>query len=321
MIELTPLKFAPYLKSVIWGGREICRYKGLEDSLTPIGESWEISAIEGHESQVSEGEFAGRTLTEMIETYGEALLGTEVYRRYKGKFPLLIKLIDADADLSVQVHPDDELAKRRHGSLGKTEMWYIIRSKEGAKIYSGFSHRLTEEECVNHIQDKTFQSVLSIYNSKPGDVYFIPAGRVHAIGAGNMLLEIQESSDITYRIYDYDRRDAEGKPRELHIELAKEAIDYEQYDKSKEESCDDMREECELVKCDYFTTYRINLSGEYELHNDGTSFIVLICIEGDAAIKYDGGQEHLSQGNTIMIPASLQNVTIEGKATIIATRS
>ncbi len=216
----------PYFKSVIWGGERICKYKGVEQTEEKIGESWEISAVPGHESVVAEGPYKGMRITELIDCFGAELLGSKVMERYDGKFPLLVKLIDANDNLSVQVHPDDELAKKRHDSLGKTEMWYIIDADKGAKIYSGLNREMTPEEYVARVADNTIEETLAVHDSHPGDIFFLPAGRVHAIGAGNLLAEIQESSDITYRIYDYERRDAQGNARELHTELAKDAIEY-----------------------------------------------------------------------------------------------
>lgn len=320
MNELAPLKFHPYLKSVLWGGNNICAYKGIESTATNIGESWEISAVRGHESIVSEGDFAGRSLTNMIDIFGESLLGKDVFEKYNGKFPLLVKFIDAADNLSVQVHPDDELAAKRHNSLGKTEMWYIIKSEENAKIYSGLNRRLTPEEYVNHVNDKTFASVIAEHSSRPGDVFFIPAGRVHAIGAGNMLLEIQESSDVTYRIYDYDRKDANGNCRELHTELAKDAIDYELYSdyKYKAPSADDKN--CNIVSCKHFITNRLLLEGETTFQNDGSSFIILICIKGNAEVDYGSGIISMEKGSTVLIPAALGAFELKGYATLISTK-
>lgn len=321
MTELTPLKFHPYLKSVLWGGDSICPYKGIESSEKNIGESWEISVVPGHVSKVSEGDFSGRSLTELIDMYGSLLLGTEVFERYNGRFPLLIKFIDAADNLSVQVHPDDRLALERHGSLGKTEMWYIIRSERGAKIYSGFNRSISPDEYVGLVESGSFADILAVHDSAPGDVFFIPAGRVHAIGAGNMLLEIQESSDVTYRIYDYDRRDAEGNPRELHTELAKDALDYRVYDNYKNPPLPDGETDSEIVSCEHFTTRRVKLDGTKTIENDGRSFIVLICADGEADLIAGNKRMHLQQGSTVLIPASISEFVLNGKATIITTRS
>lgn len=320
MTELAPLKFHPYLKSVLWGGDNICVYKGIDSTVNNIGESWEVSAVPDHESVVSEGDFAGRSLTEMINIFGESLLGKEVYEKYNGKFPLLVKFIDASENLSVQVHPDDELAAQRHNSMGKTEMWYIIKSEENAKIYSGLNRRLTPDEYVTHVNNKTFASVIAEHSSNPGDVFFIPAGRVHAIGAGNMLLEIQESSDVTYRIYDYDRKDADGNCRELHTELAKDAIDYELYSDYKYEAPGEDDKNCNIVSCNHFITNRLLLEGEMTFHNDGSSFMILICIDGEVDVEFGNGNIFMEKGSTILIPASLSCFELKGNATLISTK-
>ena len=210
MIERVPIRFAPYLKSVIWGGDKICSYKGIVQHEPRIGESWEISSVPGHESIVCEGKYEGRSIVDLIDEFGPELLGEKVFSKFHGKFPLLIKFIDAADNLSVQVHPDDELALKRHNSLGKTEMWYIVDSEPKAKIYAGLNKLISPEEYVRLVEDGEFESALATHDSHTGDVFFLPAGRVHAIGAGNLLAEIQESSDITYRIFDYNRRDASG---------------------------------------------------------------------------------------------------------------
>lgn len=210
-----PLHFSPYLKSVIWGGEAIAPFKGIVTDQKSIGESWEISAVPGKVSVVDRGTFKGKSFTELIEEFGPALVGGKVYETYGKNFPLLIKIIDAKDNLSVQVHPDDELAEKRHHCPGKTEMWHIIDTAPGAKIYVGLKQSITPDEYEHRVADNTIMDVIDSYDSAPGDTFFLPAGRIHAIGAGNLLAEIQETSDITYRIYDYDRRDADGNPRLL----------------------------------------------------------------------------------------------------------
>lgn len=317
MIKKEPIRFVPYLKSVIWGGEKICRYKCIEQTEANIGESWEISAVPGHESIVSDGAYKGMRITELIDCFGPELLGKEVMEKYDGKFPLLVKLIDANDDLSVQVHPDDELAMARHGSLGKTEMWYIIDAEEGAKIYSGLNREMTPEEYVERVADNTIGETLSMHDSHAGDVFFLPAGRVHAIGAGNLLAEIQESSDITYRIYDYDRRDARGNTRELHTELAKDAIDYKFYDDYRSASADASEADVEIAKCDHFAVDRILLDGEMRLEYDESSFTVLICLDGEVSV----GGMMMKRGETVLLPAAMRHVLLEGKGTLLTARS
>lgn len=317
MIEKAPIKFIPYLKSVIWGGDKICRYKGIAQTEEKIGESWEISAVPGHESVVADGPYNGMKITELIECFGPELLGTSVFERYDGKFPLLIKIIDAQDNLSVQVHPDDTLAMERHDSLGKTEMWYIIDADDGARIYSGLNRELTPEEYVKMVADNTIEDALAVHDSNAGDVFFLPAGRVHAIGAGNLLAEIQESSDITYRIYDYDRRDAHGNPRELHTELAKDAIDYTFHEEYKSAPADSSVADAVIAECGHFKVDRLLLDGEMALSFDDSSFTVLMCLAGECAI----GEMTLKAGETVLVPAALTEFTLKGKATLLTARS
>ena len=226
---MNPIKFTPILKSVIWGGEKIAALKHIETSRTDIGESWEISGVPGHETEVAEGQDKGLTLSQLIDKYRERLVGADVWQRFGTSFPLLVKIIDARSDLSVQVHPDDALAKERHNCAGKTEMWYILDTEPGAQIYAGICRELNPEKYAEAVASNTIMDYIQAHDSHSGDVFFLPAGRVHAIGAGNLLLEIQQTSDITYRIYDYDRRDAQGNPRELHTRLAADAIDYTIY--------------------------------------------------------------------------------------------
>ncbi|HOV71793.1 MAG TPA: class I mannose-6-phosphate isomerase, partial [Dysgonamonadaceae bacterium] len=228
-MNLYPLKFNPILKPVIWGGSDICKFKHITPLIDGIGESWEISGVKGHISIISNGELAGTSLEELLLKEKSRLVGEKIYEKYGNTFPLLIKFIDARDNLSIQVHPDDELAKKRHNSFGKTEMWYVINASPDAFLYSGFEKGITPDEYVERIKNDTFIETLKKHYVKPGDVFFIPAGRVHAIGAGCFIAEIQQTSDITYRIYDYNRKDADGNPRELHTELAKDAIDYTVY--------------------------------------------------------------------------------------------
>ncbi|MDE5840663.1 MAG: class I mannose-6-phosphate isomerase [Muribaculaceae bacterium] len=317
MIKKEPIRFIPYLKSVIWGGEKICRYKGIEQTQADIGESWEISAVPGHESVVAEGPYKGMKLTELIDCFGSELLGNAVMQRYDGKFPLLVKLIDANDNLSVQVHPDDELAGKRHDSLGKTEMWYIIDADEDARIYSGLNREMTADEYVRRVNDDTIEEVLAVHESHPGDVFFLPAGRVHAIGAGNLLAEIQESSDITYRIYDYGRKDVSGKARELHTELAKDAIDYTFHEDYKSASPEDSIADAVVAECDHFKVSRILLDNEMTLRFDDRSFVVLMCLEGGAALDYEGGSMPVKAGETLLLPAALACVTLRGKGTLL----
>lgn len=319
-IEKAPILFEPYLKSVIWGGDKICAYKGMAQPEPKIGESWEISAVPGHESVVADGYYKGMTLTGLVDRFGESLLGSKCLSRYGRSFPLLIKIIDANDNLSVQVHPDDALAQRRHGSLGKTEMWYIIATEPDAKIFAGLNVEMTPDEYERRVAEGTFAATLAVHDSHPGDVFFLPAGRVHAIGAGNLLAEIQESSDVTYRIYDYDRRDANGNARELHTELAKDAIDFRVSADYKNAPAPADVADAEIVSCDHFTTDRILVDGEYELRMPGDSFMVVMCIDGEAEMTYPGGSRHLKAGMTLLLPADMAGATLSGHATLLASR-
>ena len=225
-MQLYPLLFEPNLHPVVWGGNQIRPFKGLEPTDEPIGESWEVSAVPSSTSIISNGIYKGKDLISVINEQPEAILGKKVNEKYNGKLPLLVKFIDAKKDLSIQVHPNDEMAMREHGKMGKSEMWYVIKADEGAHLYAGFKQEITPEECLQRIANGTITNVLADHQVKAGDVFFLPAGRVHAICGGILLAEVQQSSDVTYRIYDYNRLGMDGKPRELHTELAIQALDY-----------------------------------------------------------------------------------------------
>ncbi len=321
MIKKAPIRFNPYFKTVIWGGEKICRYKGIEQPFANIGESWEISAVAGHESTVAEGNYQGMKISDLVDRFGEDFLGKKVMKKYGGQFPLLVKLIDANDKLSVQVHPDDDLAMRRHGSLGKTEMWYIISAEENARIYSGLNREMNREEYMRRVEEGSIEEVLAAHESHPGDVYFLPAGRVHAIGSGNFLAEIQENSDITYRIYDYGRKDAMGNTRELHTEQAKDAIDFTYYDSYKSEPVDDSDEMAVIAECEHFTVNRILLDGEVELNFSDDSFTAVMCIDGEASLDYLDGKLQIKTGETVLVPAVLTSFRLKGKGTFLTARS
>lgn len=309
---LYPFTFKPILKSLIWGGADICPFKGITPVQEGIGESWEISHVEGNVSVVDNGSLAGKSLDELIQTYGAELMGKKVIDRFGNVFPLLIKFIDACDNLSIQVHPDDELARKKHNSFGKTEMWYVVKAAEGASLYSGFSKQIDAEEYVKRVENNTIMDVLQRYEVKSGDVFFLPAGRVHAIGAGCFVAEIQQTSNITYRIYDYDRRDANGNGRELHTELAKDAIDYTLYPDYRTPYTKKENEGVELVSCQYFTTNLLEFDKPFTRDCSVIdSFVIYICMEGSAVIKDNNGQEiNVHQGQTVLIPASTTSVEI-----------
>ena len=310
-------KFEPYLKPVIWGGEKIAALKGIKCQDNNIGESWEISGVPGHESVVSSGEDKGLTLPKIIAKYGDKLIGKS-YDPANPSFPLLIKIIDAKRDLSVQVHPDDTLAAKRHNCKGKTEMWYIVGSEPGAKIYAGLSKQLSPELYEKAIAEDTIMDALAAHESHPGDVFFLPAGRVHAIGAGNILVEVQQTSDITYRIYDYNRVDADGKPRQLHTEQAKDAIDYTIYPDYVTDYDKTAKGAVRIVGCKYFQVDKLTVDGQLQI-NDRTSFVTLTCVEGKCEVRADGETASLAPGETCLVAASAANLTIEGHATLISS--
>ncbi|MCK9158947.1 MAG: class I mannose-6-phosphate isomerase [Bacteroidaceae bacterium] len=307
-----PLKFEPLLKQTLWGGDKIVSYKNLSSDLKNVGESWEVSGVEGSESIVASGPDKGLTLTDVVRRYREELVGKVNYKRFGNTFPLLIKFIDAKLDLSIQVHPDDKLAKKRHNSLGKTEMWYVIGAEKGAKLRSGFSKEITPKEYKQRIYDDTITDVLQEYEIHQGDVFYLPAGRIHSIGAGAFIAEIQETSNITYRIYDFNRKGADGKTRELHTDLARDAINYDMIDdyRTKYEQVKD--EPVELVACVHFTTSLYDLTEKTDCdYSELDSFIIFICIEGSCSMRDNENNEFtLHVGETVVIPATTEEVSI-----------
>ena len=309
---MTPLKLEPFLRTMVWGGEKILRYKGLDTDLKQIGESWEISAVPGHVGVVTEGPLAGKALDELVREYKGALVGQHVYERTGDLFPLLVKFIDARDDLSIQVHPDDAMAQRCHGEpFGKTEMWYVVGADPGACLYSGLSQAITPEEYERRVADGTLTEVLARHQVHPGDVFFLPAGRIHAICSGCLIAEIQQTSDLTYRIWDYGRLGLDGKPRQLHTELAKEAIDYRVYPSYRTEYQKVQDEEVLLVSCPYFTTSLYDLTLPYAKDLSGIdSFLIVMCLSGSGSLEVDGEEVSLQQGETVLIPASADDLCL-----------
>ena len=308
-----PLKFKNIFKSVVWGGEKIAPFKGVNTQQKNIGESWELSGVKGNESVVAEGPLAGRTITSLAEEYKGALLGEKVYAATGTEFPLLIKFIDARDDLSIQVHPDDALAAERHnGSKGKTEMWYVVQADEKAHLMSGLSKEITPEEYAAKVADNTITDVLHDYDVHAGDVFFLPAGRIHSIGKGCFIAEIQQTSDITYRIYDFGRLGLDGKPRELHTELSKAAIDYTVLPDYKTSYQSIKNQENEIVSCKYFTTSLYELDKEVTKNMSGLdSFVIAICVEGSGSLAdSEGNAVSLRQGETVLIPACSRSFTL-----------
>ena len=306
-----PLKFTPILKEKIWGGYKLRFQFNKKSILKNIGESWEISDVEGSISIVSNGNLKNTSLSELLSIYKSDLLGKNNYVNFGNNFPLLIKFIDAKQDLSVQVHPDDELSKKRHNSFGKTEMWYIMQAEENARLILGFKETITAKQYVTLLEEKNILSVLNEVYVKKGDTFFIETGTVHAIGAGVVLAEIQQTSDITYRIYDFDRVDDEGKERELHTELAIDALNFNSKIDTERSYSKETNALNEVVKCEYFITNFISVDGEMEIdYSKKDSFIIFICVEGSANITIFSSTETIELGETILIPAIANNVII-----------
>lgn len=312
-MNLYPFKFEPILKGVIWGGSDICPFKGITPVQEGIGESWELSHVDGNVSVVANGDLKGESLDTLIKNNGTALLGQKVMDQFGTTFPLLIKFIDARDDLSIQVHPDDALAKERHDSFGKTEMWYVIKADKGTGLYSGFSKQIDANEYVKLVEEDKIMDVLQRYEVKPGDVFFLPAGRVHAIGSGCFIAEIQQTSNITYRIYDYNRKDANGNGRELHTELAKDAIDYTLHADYRTNYTEAKNEAVNLASCKYFTTNILDLDAPISRdYASLDSFVVYICMEGSFTMEDNSGNKlEVKQGETILLPANTTSVCIQ----------
>lgn len=328
-----PVKFKPWLKTMVWGGEKIAPYKGISIQDKNIGESWELSGVEGYLSVATNGPFTGKTIKELIKEYKGRLVGEKVYAENGEQFPLLIKFIDARNDLSIQVHPDDAMAERKYGkgAKGKTEMWYVIDAEPGAFLLSGLSKEISQDEYVSLVNENKITDVLAKHSINAGDVFFLPAGRIHAIGAGAFIAEIQQTSDITYRIYDYGRLGLDGKPRELHTELAKEAIDYKVYPDYKTNYKEKKDAENEVVSCPFFTTSIFDLDKATEKDLSGLdSFVVVVCISGSGKIiDYEPSDcgcsikeetVTIKQGETILIPASSKKIAfIPDKAMKVIT--
>lgn len=310
-IELYPLKFIPILKPTIWGGHKLGTIlnKPLGNS-DAYGESWEISGVEGDISVVKEGALQGKTLTAIINKYKGGLIGNKVYQHFGEKFPLLIKFIDANQDLSIQVHPDDVLAKKRHNSYGKTEMWYVIDAEKDATLISGFNKETNKEEYLKSFNSGKLTELLNKEQATNDDVFFLPAGRVHTIGKGLMIAEVQQTSDITYRIYDFDRVDKDGNKRELHVEEALDAIDFNYYDDYKT-AYDQTQKQVELATSNYFICNRIlSQSATTKNYSSIDSFIILMVLEGGGALQTNDGAYQYNKGDTYLIPASINEVII-----------
>ena len=314
-MTLYPLKFEPILKERLWGGTKLQSVlnKKIESEIT--GESWEISGVAGDVSIVSNGNLAGTSLAELIVSQGKSLLGQSVIDRFGTNFPILIKFIDAKQDLSIQLHPNDKLAKKRHNSFGKTEMWYIMDSDSDAKLIVGFNKSVTKEEYSDALKSDTLLNLLNYEQVEEGDTFFINTGKIHAIGAGVLLAEIQQTSDITYRVFDFNRRDKNGNLRELHTDLALDAIDYERKDDFVVNYSKRQDQVNTMVVCPYFKTNFIQLSKNLQLDvTRRDSFTIYMCVGGAVTISTEMGEVHLQKGETSLVPAIVQKIDLKSNS-------
>ena len=315
-MELYPLQFEPILKERIWGGTKLRTLLNKPITSEITGESWEISTVDNDVSVIANGALKGKTLNEVIDLFPEAILGTTVYARFGKQFPLLFKYLDAREDLSIQLHPNDELAKKRHNSFGKTEMWYVMQADEEARLIVGFKEKSSPEDYLSHLNHKTLLDILDTKKVQPGDVFMLETGTIHAIGAGTVIAEIQQTSDITYRVYDFDRKDANGNTRELHVDLALEALNY---DKIEAQRFYDKNENTfnTVVDCPYFTTGFIPLNGTAVFSKTGDSFRVLMAVEGNFNLLVGGESYQYQKGSTVLLPASITDYQLDGQASVL----
>ena len=318
---MKPLKFKALLKQTIWGGDKIIPFKHLDDHLENVGESWEISGVPGNETVVADGDYAGKKLNELVIEQKDKLVGKANYERFGDEFPLLIKFIDARQDLSIQVHPTDEIAKRQGKERGKTEMWYIMDSDKDAKLYSGLKMQITPEQYKAMVEDDTITDALAQYEVKEDDCFFLPAGRIHAIGTGCFLAEIQQTSDVTYRIYDFKRKDKDGNYRQLHTKEAAECINYTVEDDYRTHYEHKKNEGVTLVECPYFTTAVYDLDEPMTLdYSELDSFVILIGLKGEGNITdNEGNTVTISAGESILVPATTETLKVEGTIKMLET--
>ncbi|PDS21848.1 type I phosphomannose isomerase catalytic subunit [Flavobacterium branchiophilum] len=315
-MNLYPITFYPIFKERIWGGQQLKTILNKPISTEQVGESWEISTVAESVSVISNGFFQNQNLNEVIAQYPNEILGTQVVAQFGVRFPLLFKFLDAQKKLSIQVHPNDDLAQKRHHCYGKTEMWYVVQAEENAQIVAGFKETITPESFLEQLNNHHLEALLNTHQVKQGDIYFLEAGTVHAIGAGILIAEIQQTSDITYRIYDFDRLEADGTKRELHTALALEAINYNKIDTQKYYSKTANTPNL-AVHCPYFTTNVIELNGRLQMPQKPTTFRVYMCVSGHFWIHSTHQKDHYKMGDTILIPALFEDFIIEGQATIL----
>ncbi|WP_374398847.1 type I phosphomannose isomerase catalytic subunit [Flavobacterium sp.] len=315
-MKFYPLTFTPILKDRIWGGTKLKTYLNKPIVSETTGESWEISTVPGDISVVNNGVLKGKNINEIIDLFPEEILGKSVVTRFGKQFPLLFKFIDAKEDLSIQLHPNDALAKERHNSFGKTEMWYVMQADESARLVIGFRKDSNQQEYLAHLENKNLIDLLNEYPVSKGDVFFLETGTIHAIGAGVVVAEIQQTSDVTYRIYDWDRVDANGNGRELHTDLALEAINYNATH-SKIEYKEEANQSTSVVNCPYFVTNIIALQDRFIWKRTQQAFTVFMCTNGQFEMIVNGEILRYRMGDTILIPACIENLTVRGKATLL----
>ena len=309
-----PIKFTPILKEKIWGGKKLKEIFNKDASGDQIGESWEISGVKGDVSVVENGPLQGKSLSQLQQEYRGDLVGNRIYQQFGDEFPLLIKFIDAKTELSVQLHPDDEIARQRHDSFGKTEMWYILQADEGAEINVGFKESISKEKYLEYLKAGKITELLNFEKVKKGDSFFIRTGKVHAIGAGVLLAEIQQTSDITYRIYDWDRVDAQGNSRELHTELALDAIDFERKDDFRLTYNQEPNTSNQVASCEYFTTNYLSVAEDLKKdYSQLDSFVIFMGVSGKVTVQVGDHEESLTAGQTLLIPAAVKEVSLSGE--------
>jgi len=312
--------FEPLLKQTLWGGDKIIPFKHLNDSLDHVGESWEISGVNGNETIIANGPQKGKSLNQLVREQKGLLVGQENYERFGDEFPLLIKFIDAQKDLSIQVHPNDEVAHRQGKPRGKTEMWYVLPSVPGAFLYNGLKQQITPEQYKAMVENDTITDALARYEVHEGDVFFIPAGRIHAIGAGSFVAEIQQTSDVTYRIYDFKRKDKNGNYRELHTKEAAESIDYNVLPDYRTAYEPKQNEGVQVVSCPYFTTAVYDLTEPMTLdYSELDSFVILIAVKGEGKLICEGEEMPFRMGDTVLLPATTKEVKVEGAIKFLET--
>ena len=313
-------KFEPLLKQTLWGGDKIIPFKHLDTQMERVGESWEISGVNGSETIVANGQDKGKSLNQLVREQKEKLVGKENHERFGDEFPLLVKFIDAHQDLSIQVHPDDETAHRLGKPRGKTEMWYCLESTPGAILYNGLKQKITPEEYKEMVDNDTITEALARYEIHEGDVFFIPAGRIHAIGSGCFVTEIQQTSDVTFRIYDYKRKDKDGNYRELHTKEAAESIDYNVLPNYRSGYEPIQNEGVQLVECPYFTTAVYDLTEPMTLdYSELDSFVILIAVKGKGTISANGETIDFQMGDTVLLPATTNEVKVNGEVKFLET--